>query len=196
MALVDLLRAIETEADEEFARLGNEAAAEAEALVTRARTEARALSAELAAALEPAARRDAERTTALARLDAAAGLRDAREEAFASALDGVRAELAALRGGGRYADLLRALIAESRAALPAATVLRVDQRDAELVSLESGLQLEPVLKTWGGVELGSDDGRLLRNTLEERLANAEPLLRLRFASWLARSVEPPAGVAR
>lgn len=197
MPLADLLQAIEAEADEELARLERETAAEAEALVESARSEARALSAELTTAPEPAARRDAERTTALARLDAAGALREAREEAFASILDGVRAELAALRGSGRYPELLRALVAESRAALPAASVLRVDPRDAELARpLADGLRLEPVLETWGGVELGSDDGRIVRNTLDERLANAEPLLRLGFAGRLARSAEPPAEAAR
>ena len=197
MPLADLLQAIEAEADEELARFERDTAADAEALVERARAEASTLSAELAAVPEPAARRDAERATALARLDAAASLREAREESFASILDGVRAELAALRGSERYPQLLRALIGESRAALPAAGVLRVDPRDAELARpLAGGLRLEPVLETWGGVELGSDDGRLVRNTLEERFANAEPLLRLCFAGRLARTAGRPAGAAR
>ena len=197
MPLADLLQAIEAEADEELVRLERETATEAEELVESARSEARALSAELAAAPEPAARREAERATALARLDAAAGLREAREEAFASVLDGVRAELSTLRHSGRYPELLRALVAESRAALPAAAVLRVDPRDAELARpLAGGLRLESELETWGGVELGSDDGRIVRNTLEERLANAEPLLRLGFADRLARSAESPAEATR
>ena len=197
MPLADLLQAIGAEADEELVRLERETATEAEELVESARSEARALSAELAAAPEPAARREAERATALARLDAAAGLREAREEAFASVLDGVRAELSTLRHSGRYPELLRALVAESRAALPAAAVLRVDPRDAELARpLAGGLRLEPELETWGGVELGSDDGRIVRNTLEERLANAEPLLRLCFADRLARSAESPAEATR
>ena len=197
MPLADLLQAIEAEADEELARLERDMATEAEELVESARSEARALSAELAAAPEPAARREAERATALARLDAAAGLREAREEAFASVLDGVCAELSTLRHSGRYPELLRALAAESRAALPSAAVLRVDPRDAELARpLAGGLRLEPELETWGGVELGSDDGRIVRNTLEERLANAEPLLRLCFAARLARSAASPAEAAR
>ena len=47
-----------------------------------------------------------------------------------------------------------------------------------------GLRVEPTLDTWGGVELASDDGRTVRNTLEERLANAELLLRERLAQRL------------
>jgi hypothetical protein len=41
-----------------------------------------------------------------------------------------------------------------------------------------------VLDTWGGMELAGDDGRTVRNTLEERLANADLVLRGRFAQWL------------
>ena len=73
-----------------------------------------------------------------------------------------------------------ALLAESRAALPSARELRVDPRDADLaLPLADGLGVESTLETWGGLELASDDGRTIRNTLEERLANAEPLLRRR-----------------
>ena len=80
-----------------------------------------------------------------------------------------------------------ALLAESRAALPAARELRIDRRDADLARpLADGLGVELTLDTWGGLELASDDGRTLRNTLEERLANAEPLLRRRFAELLTR----------
>ena len=47
----------------------------------------------------------------------------------------------------------------------------------------------PSLDTWGGLELAGDDGRTIRNTLEERLANADLLLRGRFAHWLDSSTE-------
>ena len=56
-----------------------------------------------------------------------------------------------------------------------ARVLRVDPRDADLAGgVAPGLRVDATLDTWGGVELASDDGRTVRNTLEERLANAEP----------------------
>jgi vacuolar-type H+-ATPase subunit E/Vma4 len=126
---------------------------------------------------------------ALARMDASAAVRSAREEAFASLLAGIRAELAALRGAASYPELFRSLLDESRAALPAARALRVDPRDFDLaMTLAGELRVDPALDTWGGLELAGDDGRAIRNTLEERLANAEPLLRRRFARRLARAV--------
>ena len=191
MPLADLLQAIQADADEEAARLARTAATEADLLLEQARVAARALQVELAAAPEAAARRSAELATALARLAAAAAVRQEREDGFAVVLDGVRTELAALRDSDRYPKLMRELVAESRAALPEASVLCIDPRDADLARLLAGeLRLEAVLTTWGGVELVSDDGRRVRNTLEERLANAKPALRLRFAHRIAQGAAP------
>ena len=119
MALADLLRAIETEADADRARAAEEAAAAAAAVVDDARRDANALEAELADAGAAEGRAAAAHERALARLDAAAGIRSAREEAFVSLLSGIRAELAAVRETSAYPELFHALVAESRAALPA-----------------------------------------------------------------------------
>ena len=186
MALADLLRVIEADAAAERARADRESALEAAAIVRRARREARALSAELAAAPESAARADADRACALARLDAARAMRGEREEAFASLLTRVRADLGALRAGAGYPRLFRALLDEARAALPGATEIRVDRRDLDIATpLARGLRVDPTLETWGGIELASDDGCVIRNTVEDRLANADLLLRSRFAERLA-----------
>ena len=77
-------------------------------------------------------------------------------------------------------------LGESRAALPSAVELRVDPRDSALAAaLASGLQIAETLESAGGLELVGQDGREIRNTLEERLGNAEIMLRQRFARWLA-----------
>jgi V/A-type H+/Na+-transporting ATPase subunit E len=189
MALADLLQAIEADAAAERARADRETAAEATAIVEQARAQAAELAAELAAEPEGEARAEAERTRALARMEASAAVRAAREESFASLVTGVRAELAALRGGASYPELFRSLLVESRAALPEAHEVRVDPRDLDLaMELAGELSVDPALDTGGGLELAGHDGRTIRNTLEERLANAEPLLRRRFARRLARAV--------
>jgi V/A-type H+-transporting ATPase subunit E len=197
MALGDLLRAIESDAAAERARAERETASQATAIVQRARRQAGELEAELSATPEAEAREEAETARALARLEASGAVRAAQEEAFASLLTGIRAELAALRDTGLYPELFRALLAESRAALPAAHRLRVDRRDLDLATpLAGGLHVDPALDTWGGVELASDDGRIVRNTVEERLANAELVLRRRFAQWLATATESVGSGAR
>jgi vacuolar-type H+-ATPase subunit E/Vma4 len=190
MALEDLLRAIEAEADEERRRAERERAASATAIVEAAGREAADLTARLTAAPEKQSVAAADRVRAMARLRAAAAVRAAREEAYVSVLNRVREQLAALRGSPRYPAVFRALLDESRAALPDAGEVRVDGRDAELAeSMTGGLRVVAGLNTWGGLELAGDDGRTVRNTLEERLANADLLLRGRFARWLDSSVE-------
>jgi len=190
MALDDLLRAIEAEADEERLRADRARVASAAAIVDAARQEAAALQAQLTMAPEAESQAAAERVRALARLAAAAAVRSAREQAYASLLDQVREELSALRESGAYPKVFRALLDESRAALPDAGELRVDRRDAELATSMAGdLRVVAVLDTWGGLELAGADGRTIRNTLEERLANADLVLRELFARWL----EPGSG---
>jgi V/A-type H+/Na+-transporting ATPase subunit E len=185
MALADLLKAIESEADADRARAAEEAAAAAAAVVEDARLDADALKATLTDEGAAEGRGAAAHELALARLDAAATIRSAREKAFVSLLSGIRAELAAVRETSAYPKLFHALVSESRAALPDAWELHVDPRDADLAGgSATGLRVEPKLDTWGGVELASDDGRTVRNTLEERLANAELLLRERLAQRL------------
>ncbi|MPZ83617.1 MAG: hypothetical protein GEV28_25790 [Actinophytocola sp.] len=186
MALDDLLRAIEVEAEEERLRADREKAATAAAIVDAARRAAAAVKAELTTAPEAESLAAAERVRAMARLRAADTVRVAREEAYASLLGRVREELSALRGSPSYPAVFGALLDESRAALPNARELRVDRRDADLAgSMAGDLRVAAVLDTWGGVELAGDDGRTVRNTLEERLANADLLLRGRFAQWLS-----------
>jgi V/A-type H+/Na+-transporting ATPase subunit E len=194
MALDDLLRAIEVDADEQRLLADREKAAAAAAIVDAARREAVALEAELTTAPEAESLAAAERVRALARLRAADTVRVAREEAYLSLLGQVREELAAVRGSDGYPALFRALLDESRAALPDARELRVDRRDADLAASVAGdLQVVAGLDTWGGVELVGDEGRTVKNTLEERLANADLLLRSRFAQWSGSGVGATSG---
>jgi vacuolar-type H+-ATPase subunit E/Vma4 len=194
MSLADLLRAIEADAAAARAAAARAAMAEAASIVEQARREAETLEATLAAAPEAQTRVEAEQDTALARLAAAETVRNAREEAFASLVAGVRTQLAALRSSAAYPARFRALVGESRAALPAARELRVDPRDVQLAeSTATDLRVRPVLDTFGGVELADDDGRTVRNTLEERLANADLLLRGWFMRRLATSTGADSG---
>jgi V/A-type H+/Na+-transporting ATPase subunit E len=181
MALDDLLRAIEAEAHEQRLLADREKAASATAIVEAAGREAAALQAQLAEAPEADSREAAEAVRAAARLQAAVTIRVAREAAYESVLDRVRVKLSVLRGSATYPAVFRALLDESRAALPDAGELRVDRHDADLAtSIADDLRVVAVLDTWGGMELAGDDGRSIRNTLEERLANADLELRGRF----------------
>jgi V/A-type H+/Na+-transporting ATPase subunit E len=187
MPLDDLLSAMRAAGDEEIARLERDSRLEAAEILHAAERQARSIDAQVLRAAQVELDAQLARRRSRARLEARRALRAAREEAFAELLDDVRVRLAALRESGPYRAVFTELLRESRAALPAGRRLRVDPRDEALArELGAELELPPVLQTAGGLELETDDGRLLRNTFESRLAAAEPLLRLRLASLAAR----------
>jgi len=193
VGLAELLAALEDDAQDEIARLERDTAAQASKLVADAELQARVLHSQPVEAAE--ARAAAETVVLLsgARLEALRIRRGAREVAFRAILDDLRDRLAGFRDDPRYPRVLGALVRESLAALPAATTLRVDPRDAAIATgvlrelRRDDLAVEACLDTCGGVELASADARLVRNTLEERLENARPDLRLRLAAAAARA---------
>jgi V/A-type H+-transporting ATPase subunit E len=185
MALSDLLAGLKAEAAAEEAQLDAETRAEVARIDAVAQADARILQERALRAVEDELGLEAEARRARARLAAAAAVRQAREEAFHEFIAEVRRRLAAVRESSSYPTLLRALLREGLTALPAATLLRVDPRDEQLATellgeLDVELEIVGTLETAGGVELTRGEDRTLRNTVEERFANAEPGLRLLF----------------
>jgi len=174
MALADVLAAIRRDADEEAARILGEAREEAARIGRAADEEAVRLHGALLREAERERDERMRRAECAARLEARRREREAREAWYQEAVGRVRERLEAARRDPRYARWFAALREEAERALPDATVLRTDPMDAGLVH-DAGL--DATLATWGGVELAADDGRVVRNTLEERLRRAEPALR-------------------
>jgi vacuolar-type H+-ATPase subunit E/Vma4 len=185
MPLSVLLAGLKADAVAEESRLEAETSEEVVRIDAEAQSEARLLRDEALRAAEDGVRREAEAVRARARVAAAAAVRQARDESFHRCLDEARRRLDAIRSDSTYPTVLRALMREGLAALPTATVLRVDSRDEALAAdllAELGARLEIVgtLRTAGGVELARGLERVVRNTVEERLANAEQTLSLLF----------------
>jgi V/A-type H+/Na+-transporting ATPase subunit E len=185
MALSDLLAGLKAEAAAEEAQLEVETSAEVSRIEAAAESDARLLREDALREAEDDLRREAEARRARARLAAAAAVRQAREDSFREFLDDVRGRLEAVRNSPSYPTVLRALLRESLAALPSATVVRVDPRDERmaahlLTELDVDLEIVGTLQTAGGVELACGEDRAVRNTVENRLENAEPALRLLF----------------
>ena len=195
MALKDLLTALEADAAAESERLQADADAEASRIVEKAESEARALEQQAARTDDADLERELERRRSEARLAAAARLRDEHEAGVSSLQAALSRRLDALRDTSGYPAVLRASIEESLAAAPAGSALRVDPRDAQLartIVRELGVRLEvrPELETVGGVELVAEDRRTVRNTIEERLHNAESQLRVLAAELLENEASP------
>lgn len=187
MALRDLLAAIEAEAAAEAARLRTERTTAAETILADAKRRAGEVVAAAVAAADSEERREGEARLAAARAAASGQIRHAHEAAFLEILSDVRDQLRAVRTRGDYPEILAALIAEARAVVPA-TVVRVDPADEPLARRllrdEGQLRVEPVLGCAGGAEVADDAGATAINTVEARLAAAEPELRALIGALL------------
>jgi len=187
MALADLLEAIEADAAAELERARAEADAEARAIRERAGREAAELEQRLARAGDEDVRREAAAVLSAARLQAAATVRAAREDAWRAVAAALAGELAAARERADWPARLAELVAQARRALPSATDLHVDPRDLDHLGAAAGeLRVHPDLRTLGGAVVEDGAGRRVDNTLEARLAAAEPALRGRLAALLDR----------
>jgi len=181
MALQDLLAAIEADAAAAAARLRAERAEAAQAIIADAGRQAAERQAAAVAAAESEERRAGEPRLTAARHAASHRIRQAHEAAYQQIVRDVRGELRAVRTRGDYPQILAALIAEARARLPACAVVRVDPADEllarRLLRGEGGLRVEPSLSCAGGAEVADGAGVTAVNTVEARLAAAEPALR-------------------
>lgn len=204
MALEHLLAAIEQEAAQEIARIEAESRRTAEQVLAQAKAQAQEIEAAEWAAAEARLRSDAARLIVQARIAATRHVMHVREAIYQRAAEEAQAELAAVRSRPDYPAVLAALLAEAMAALPAAAgfghgssaglVIYCDPRDAGLVQALAANQaasVVPSLTTWGGVDVATTDHRIVaRNTLEARLARAEPHLRRLVAQALFVAAEP------
>ena len=181
MALRDLLAAIEAEAAADISRLRAERRREAVAIIENAGRRAAELKRSAVAAAEQAEREAGERRLAAARHAIAGRRREAQEAAYQQIARDVRAGVLAARERDDYPAILAALLHEARSLLPAASNVQVAQADEPLVRRllqgEPRLRVTVTLPDTGGVEVTDGAGTVVRNTLEGRLAAAEPELR-------------------
>jgi vacuolar-type H+-ATPase subunit E/Vma4 len=181
MALRDLLAAIEAEATADISRLRAERLREAAAIIEDSGRRAAELKRSTVAAAEQAEQETGERRLAAARHAIAGRVREAQEAAYQQIARDVRARVLAARERDDYPAILAALLHEARSALPAGNNVHVAQADEPLVrrllQSEPRLRVTVTLPDTGGVEITDGAGAVVHNTLEDRLAAAEPELR-------------------
>ena len=192
MPLTDLLQAIQAEADDEITADLRALRAEADVTVAEASIRAHALERELEMRATTEAQVDAGRRIAAARIAAVRQVRLAREEAYLALRADLAEELESARHSPAYPRLLGELIQGAMTALPGTVLIRVDARDAIiaqklLASSVPPVTLHPSLSTWGGVHAVDPHGRTVINTLEQRLIDAEPRLRMHYARTIVRA---------
>ena len=181
MALHDLLDAIEAEAAADIRRLRAERHREAAAVINDAERRSAELERSAVSTAEQAEREAGERKLTAARQAIAGRLREVQEAAYQQITRDVRAGVLAARERHDYPAILAALLHEARSALPAASNVQVARADEVLVRRllrdEPALRVTATLPDTGGVAVTDGAGAVVRNTLEDRLAAAEPELR-------------------
>ena len=182
MSLDAILAAIEEEASGTVDALLSDARKRAAAATSTAATRADAERLRLSASRDAAAELAASRTINQARLTADRALRAAQEGLYQTALDRARVRLAKVRATPGYERIFRTLLTEAQAALTDADTVSIDPRDralaaAALEETHTEAAIDASLETWGGVEVRTTDGRVVKNTLEARLYKADPALR-------------------
>ena len=191
MALEDILKAMETEARAEIARVKAQAEAAAAEIVARAEDEAKLVKARQLATLMPRLQKECLRLLNAAQLAALREMMEAREVLLGEAFAAVRRELARVREKSDYPRYLMRLLTEAMAELGNELCIVVNARDEALVhrlvvELGGRAQISTGLETFGGLEASTPDGRItVRNTLEARLDRSQRYLRRELASLLA-----------
>jgi vacuolar-type H+-ATPase subunit E/Vma4 len=199
VALADLLAAIEADAAADIGRLRAEQHHEVAEILADARSRADDLERSAVSAAEREEREAGERRLAAAREAIGGWIREAHEDAYQRIARDARDRLRMVRERAGYPAVMAALLAEARSALPGATVAHVDPADERLARRllgdEGRLRVAAGLHCAGGVVICDEAGAVVRNTLEDRFAAAEPELRAVIGELLGAADAAPLGDA-
>ena len=183
MALETIVTAIAAEADAEVRRITEEASRRVEAILTEARARSDEEQAHWAESRAEETSQAVDGIVNRARLDSDRKVADAREALFQEALDRLADRIDDAVNGSAYQGIFRALHAEATTVVPDpdATIL-VRPADVELAEqVAQGRNargaVNGVLDCIGGLDIESEDGRTVRNTIDSRLLQAERRLR-------------------
>lgn len=175
MAIEDIFRALEEQADRDCREILDGAKAQAKGIEADAKAEADRIKADKLEAADSAVRVKVGQTLNSAKLankkDIAAAKDRGIEAVYSSALE----QLAKVRGGKGYEDLFKRLAEEALAGVTGDVTLLVDPADADLArrtlqALGVAGEVDASASTIGGVTVVASSGRVFRrNTLEERM---------------------------
>ncbi|MDZ4178780.1 MAG: V-type ATP synthase subunit E [Coriobacteriia bacterium] len=175
MALEDIFRALEEQAQVECEEVLAAARAQAEAIAEEAVEKAESICSVCVDTSGAAVRLKASKRINEAKLQAKKRVSAVKEEAVTSAFEGAGERLGAIRGSAGYETLFKALLEEAFAGVEGEATVMVDPADSDLAkrvlaSLDISAEVKPEITTAGGVIVASGGGRILRrNTLEDRL---------------------------
>lgn len=182
MAIEDILRALEDQAQADIDSVMTEADEHAKLIISEAEDEARRVHDHYTHQVEKVAEGKATKSVNAAKLESKMIVSASKGDGLQSVFDAARERLAATRDSGDYPGLFEALAREAFAGLEGDLVVHVVSDDAALateVAAAAGVRATVVddLQSAGGLIVEADGGRVIRrNTLEDRLDRARQLI--------------------
>jgi vacuolar-type H+-ATPase subunit E/Vma4 len=190
MAIEDIFKALDEQAQNECNDLLAVAQGQASSIMEEARREAERLTQAKVEAAGASAGVKASKTLNAGRLDARKRLAGVRDAAVVRVFDDTLAKLGSFRSSSGYPVVFKALAEEALAGVEGPCELVVDAADADLArtvaaSHGEACTVSTSLTSVGGLTVTSAGGRVRRsNTFESRLEKARGLVQARVAEIL------------
>lgn len=190
MAIEDILRALEEQAQADIDAVLSEAREHSALIVRQAEEEAALVRQTYEQQVERVARGEAAKIVNAARLEAKMAVSSVRGEGVDHVFETARERLGQLRTSPEYPELFARLMAEALEGASGDVVVHVDPADeaaaSDLVARHApGARVVADLSSAGGVVVESEGGRIVRrNTLEDRLDRARQYLQADVAKVL------------
>jgi vacuolar-type H+-ATPase subunit E/Vma4 len=190
MAIEDILRALDEQAQADSEAVLEEAREHARLIVEEGKREAGQIHDRFTHQAESVSNAAAAKTVNAARLESKMIVSSVKGDAVVAVFDAALDKLSEARSSGTYESLFLALAKEALEGLEGAVTIEVAPADAALASRAaeaSGLSatIDPTLQTAGGLVVEAFGGRIVRrNTLENRLDRTRQILQADVAKVL------------
>jgi vacuolar-type H+-ATPase subunit E/Vma4 len=190
MALQDIVRALDEQADAECRETLENAKLQAQAVTAEARNEADRIRQRKVDDAESRVKTKVAQTINAAKLENKRDIAALKDTAIHSVFDDAAKVLARARDSEAYEALFRRLAQEALASVDGPVEVAVDPRDEKLATevlkdMRVEFTLKPDLASAGGLVVISGGGRILRrNTLEDRLKKVRQIAQSQAAGIL------------
>ncbi len=187
MALEDIFRALEEQAEREREEILSAARAQAEAIEADATDQAARICSACVENADATLDLRSAREVNAARLEAKKRVAKVKQEAVAAAFERAAVSFEGLRSSPEYREVFRTLAAEALDGVDGSVRVLVDPADEELARAtlaDMGVEAEvdTSLTSHGGLVVAMDGGRVMRrNTVEDRLSKVEAGIQSRVA---------------
>ena len=190
MAIEDILRALDEQAQADSEAVLDEAREHAKLIIEEGEREAQQIHARFTRHAESISNAAAAKKINAARLESKMIVSSVKGDSVTAVFDAAAAKLSELRAGGGYDALFAALANEALAGLSGTVTLKVAPADAQLAARAAeaagvSAEVDATLQSAGGLIVEADGGRVVRrNTLEDRLERTRQILQADVAKVL------------